>query len=105
MAAFLADTQSTGAPLAVLDIPLLYETGFDYGLDGVIVTVVDPDEQRRRALARPGMTVEKLDAILARQMPQTEKAKRATYVIDTNGSVAETREAVDALIDALSAKT
>lgn len=103
MAAFVAKAQSTGAPLAIVDIPLLFETGFDYGLDGVIVTVVDPDEQRRRALARPGMTVEKLEAILARQMPQAEKAKRATYVIDTNGSIEETREAVDALIDALSA--
>lgn len=105
MAAFLAEAQSTGAPLAIVDIPLLYETGFDYGLDGVIVTVVDPAEQRRRALARPGMTVEKLEAILARQLPQTEKAKRATYVIDTNGSIDETRDAVDALVDELSAKT
>lgn len=103
MGGFVANARSTGAPLAVVDIPLLYETGFDYRLDGVIVTVVDPDEQRRRALARPGMTVEKLDAILARQMPQADKAKRATYVIDTNGSIAETQEAVDALIDALSA--
>ena len=104
MAAFLAETESTGAPLAVVDIPLLYETGFDYGLDGVIVTVVDPDEQRRRALARPGMTVEKLDAILARQMPQAEKAKRAAYVIDTNGSIEETRAAVGELVAALSAR-
>lgn len=104
MAAFLTETESTGAPLAVVDIPLLYETGFDYGLDGVIVTVVDPDEQRRRALARPGMTVEKLEAILARQMPQAEKAKRAAYVIDTNGSIEETRAAVGELVAALSAR-
>ena len=104
MAAFLAEAESTGAPLAVVDIPLLFETGFDYGLDGVIVTVVDPDEQRRRALARPGMTVEKLDAILARQMPQAEKAKRAAYVIDTNGSIEETRAAVGELVAALSAR-
>jgi dephospho-CoA kinase len=100
MATFLADTESTGASLAVVDIPLLYETGFDYGLDGVIVTVVDPDEQRRRALARPGMTQEKLDAILARQLPQDEKAKRATYVIDTSGTLEETREAMAAIVSA-----
>lgn len=100
MAAFLADAESTGAPLAVVDIPLLYETGFDYGLDGVIVTVVDPDEQRRRAFERPGMTQEKFEAILARQLPQEEKAKRATYVIDTSGTLEETREAVAEIVAA-----
>jgi dephospho-CoA kinase len=100
MATFLADTESTGAPLAVVDIPLLYETGFDYGLDGVIVTVVDPDEQRRRAFERPGMTQEKLDAILARQLPQDEKAKRATYVIDTSGTLEETRAVVAEIVAA-----
>ena len=100
MARFLSETESTGAPLAVVDIPLLYETGFDYGLDGVIVTVVDPDEQRRRAFERPGMTQEKFDAILARQLPQDEKAKRATYVIDTSGTLDETREAVAEIVAA-----
>jgi dephospho-CoA kinase len=98
MAAFLAEAESTDAPLAVVDIPLLYETGFDYGLDGVIVTVVDPDEQRRRAYERPGMTEAKYNAILARQLPQDEKAKRATYVIDTTGTLRETRDAVAAIV-------
>ena len=83
-----------------MDIPLLYETGFDYGLDGVIVTVVDPDEQRRRAFERPGMTPEKFDAILSRQLPQDEKAKRATYVIETSGTLEETREAVAEIVSA-----
>jgi dephospho-CoA kinase len=100
MAAFLADAESTGADLAVVDIPLLYETGFDYGLDGVIVTVVDPDEQRRRAFARPGMTEEKFSAILKRQLPQEEKARRATYVIDTSGTMEETRDAVAEIVAA-----
>lgn len=100
MAAFLADAESTGASLAVVDIPLLYETGFDYGLDGVIVTVVDPDEQRRRAFARPGMTEKKFAAILSRQLPQDEKAKRATYVIDTSGTMEETRKAVAEIVGA-----
>jgi dephospho-CoA kinase len=101
IAAFLAQAESTGAPLAVVDIPLLFETGYDYGFDGVIVTVTDPIEQRRRALARPGMTVDKLDAILARQMPQAEKAERATHVIDTGTALEATRAAVDALVAAL----
>ena len=100
MAAFLADAESTAASLAVVDIPLLYETGFDSGLDGVIVTVVDPDEQRRRAFERPGMTPEKFDAILRRQLPQDEKARRATYVIDTSGTLEETREAVAEIVSA-----
>jgi dephospho-CoA kinase len=90
IAAFLDRAEQSGAPLAVVDIPLLFETGFDYGLDAVAVTVCDPEIQRARAMARPGMTVEKLDAILARQMPQEEKQRRADYVIDTSGSLEET---------------
>lgn len=103
MVRFLAEAESTGAALAAVDIPLLFETGFDYGLDAVLVTTVDPAEQRRRALARPGMTVEKLEAILARQMPQADKAKRATYVIDTGAAIEETRAKVTALIETLTA--
>lgn len=83
IARFVADAEASGAPLAVVDIPLLFENGVDWGFDGVLVTRVDDDEQRRRALARPGMSVEKLAAILARQLPQAEKARRATYVLDT----------------------
>jgi dephospho-CoA kinase len=101
LAAFLAAAQSTGAPLAVVDIPLLFETGFDYGLDKVAVTVVDAHTQRERALARPGMTGEKLDAILARQMPQAEKRARADYIFDTSGPIADTRAAVARLVDQL----
>jgi dephospho-CoA kinase len=90
MRQFLDDAEATGARLAVIDIPLLFETGFDYGLDGVLVVVCDPTIQRARAMARPGMTVEKLAAILARQMPQEEKRARADFVIDTSGSLEET---------------
>jgi len=95
---FLADTAATGARLAVVDIPLLYERGVDWGLDAVVVTVVDEAEQRRRAMARPGMTVEKLDAILARQMPQAEKRARADYILDTSRSIDSTRADVAALV-------
>jgi dephospho-CoA kinase len=89
--AFLAAAERQRAPLAVVDIPLLYEGGHDYGLDAVVVTVAEPAELRRRALGRPGMTVEKLETILARQMPQDEKRKRADYVVDTSGPVEASR--------------
>jgi dephospho-CoA kinase len=95
---FLAEAEAGGALLAVVDIPLLYENGVDWGFDAVIVTAVDAAEQRRRALARAGMSVEKLAAILARQLPQAEKIRRADHVIDTSGTIAETGEAVRALL-------
>lgn len=102
---FLAEAEATGVPIAVVDIPLLFENGVDWGLDGVIVTVVDEAELRRRALARPGMTVEKLDAILARQMPQAEKTKRATYILDTGASIETTRAEVAELVRTLTEQT
>lgn len=98
---FLAEAEDGDAPIAVVDIPLLFENGVDWGLDAVIVTTVDEAEQRRRALARPGMTVEKLDAILARQLPQAEKLKRATYIIDTSTTIDATRRKVAKLVDKL----
>lgn len=101
---FLADAEARNEPIAVVDIPLLFENGVDWGLDAVIVTVVDEAEQRRRALARPGMTVDKLDAILARQLPQAEKVKRATYIIDTSASIEATRQKVAQLVDKLRAE-
>jgi len=101
IAGFLASAAAGGAKLAVVDIPLLYERGVDWGLDAVLVTVVDEAEQRRRAMARPGMTAEKLGAILARQLPQADKRARADYVLDTSGALDSTRAAVKALVDKL----
>jgi dephospho-CoA kinase len=103
IAKFLADAESSGAGIAVVDIPLLFEGGHDWGLDAVAVTMVDEKIQRERALARPGMTVDKLSAILARQMPQAEKRQRADYILDTSVSIAETTKAVVALVAALRA--
>lgn len=100
---FLAAAEASGARLAVVDIPLLFETGFDYGLDRVATTWAPDAEIRARALARPGMTVEKLDAILARQMPQDEKRKRADYVIMTTGPIDTLKTAVAALVEELTA--
>jgi len=102
IAKFLAAAEADGAALAVVDIPLLYETGYPYGLDKVAVTNAPDATVRERALARPGMTVEKLDAILARQLPQAEKRRRADYVLDTSGTMADTRNAVAELVETLS---
>jgi len=104
IADFFRDSEVAGASLAVADIPLLYEGGYDYGLDQVAVTVVDEAEQRRRALARPGMTVEKLEGLLARQLPQAEKARRADYVLDTSRPIPEMKMAVAALVERLRKK-
>jgi dephospho-CoA kinase len=100
---FLDEAAADGERLAVVDVPLLYETGFDYGLDKVAVTAVDDAIQRERALARPGMSVDKLEAILARQLPQAEKRHRADYVFDTAKPLAETRDDVARLVEELTA--
>ena len=94
---FLA-TSAQNSDLAVLDIPLLFETGRQHEVDVVIVVSADPLLQRTRALARPGMTPEKLDFILSRQVPDSEKRSRADYVIDTSVSLAETAREVDRVI-------
>jgi dephospho-CoA kinase len=104
IAKFLADSEAGGAALAVVDIPLLYEGGHDYGLDRVAVTVVDETEQRRRALARPGMTVEKLETILARQLPQAEKRSHADYIFDTSAPIEVVAAEVGALVKAIRAE-
>jgi dephospho-CoA kinase len=101
---FLDAAEADGHELAVVEVPLLLESGHDYGFDAIGVTWVDEAVQRQRALARPGMTVEKLDAILARQMPQAEKKARATYLFDTGMPIARTRDMVAALVAGIRAK-
>jgi dephospho-CoA kinase len=81
---FLDDAEASGAPIAVVDVPLLFETGGEKRVDAVVVVTTSPDVQRERILARDNMTPDKLDAILARQMPDAEKRKRADFIVDTS---------------------
>ena len=97
--AFLAD--NAGAPLIVFDIPLLFEKAGEHGLDAVVVVSAPPEMQRQRVLARPGMTEEKFEQILALQVPDADKRARADFVIDTGISLAETRHAMQRLIHAI----
>jgi dephospho-CoA kinase len=81
---FLQEAERSGAPVAVIDVPLLFETGGEKRVDAVVVVTTSSELQRERILARPDMTEEKLNAILARQMPDAEKRKRAHFVVDTS---------------------
>jgi dephospho-CoA kinase len=81
---FLEDAEKAGAPIVLMDVPLLFETGGEKRMDAVIVVSAPAELQRQRVLARENMTQEKLDAILARQMPDAEKRKRADFVVDTS---------------------
>ena len=97
--AFLDAAETAGAPVAVLDVPLLFETGGDARVDAVVVVTTSPDEQRARILARGTMTPEALDAILARQMPDAEKRKRADFVVDTSFGIEPARQRIREILD------
>ena len=88
--AFLAQSARRRARLVVLDIPLLFESGIEDSVDGVIVVTAPAAIQRQRVMRRPGMTAEKFRAILARQVPDSEKRRRATYVVRTGGHLGDT---------------
>ncbi|MCD1636252.1 dephospho-CoA kinase [Martelella mediterranea] len=96
--AFLEQAQADGAPIAVLDIPLLYETGGERDVDYVVVVTCDPEIQRERVLSRPEMTVEKLETVLKQQLPDGEKRARADYIVDTGNGMDAARTAVGAII-------
>lgn len=104
IANFMDSAAASGKIAAAVEVPLLYESGYDYGFDAVAVTFVDADIQNQRIMARPGMTVEKRNTILARQMPQDEKKRRATYLFDTARPRADIDAEVAALVADLTAK-
>ncbi len=100
---FLAGAEAAGAPVAVLDIPLLFETGAERRVDAVVVVTAPPDTQRARTFTRPSMTEEKFQALLAKQMPDVEKRRRADFVVDTSQGFDSARQQVHAILQAASA--
>ncbi len=102
---FLARTQKSGARLAVLDIPLLFETGAQDSVDLVIVVSAPASLQRERVMARPGMTEEKFSQILARQMPDTQKRRLAHHVFETGHGIGHTQADVLSFLRSTSAMT
>ncbi len=96
---FLDDAEKSGAPVAVVDIPLLYETGGESRVDAVVVVTTGEEVQRERILAREGMTAEKLDAILAKQLPDAEKRRRADFVVDTSHGIEPVRVRVREILE------
>jgi dephospho-CoA kinase len=101
---FLNEIHEWGGQIAVLEIPLLYETGLDVQVDQVVVVSAPSEVQRERVLARPGMSAARLDALLARQLPDDEKRRRADFVVDTGGTLADSEAQVDAILDALQSR-
>jgi dephospho-CoA kinase len=98
--AFLADAKAAGAKVAVLDIPLLFETGGESRVDAVVVVSAPAEIQRARMLER-GIPEDRLDALLARQMPDAEKRRRADFVVDTSGGIESARQQVKAILAAV----
>jgi dephospho-CoA kinase len=96
--AFVERHRAAGAKLVVLDIPLLFEIGGRHRVDKVVVVTADAGTQRNRVMARPGMTEEKLQAILAKQVPDAEKRRQSDYIIDTSLGMESARRTVAAIV-------
>lgn len=101
---FLAKAKASGAKVALLDIPLLFETESGAPVDKVVVVSAPAEVQKKRVLAREGMTEEKFQAILARQMPDAEKRRRADFIVDTSHGFDAARENVRAILRAIEGK-
>ena len=98
---FLAEQAAHGAPVVLLDIPLLFEGGLECGCDAVVVVSTSAEQQRRRVLERPGMTEQKFAAILAKQIPDAEKRRRADFIVDSSGDFDRTRAQVHDILHAV----
>jgi dephospho-CoA kinase len=96
---FLDDAERSGAPVAVVDVPLLFETGGEKRVDAVVVVTTSPENQQTRILARGTMTKEALEALLARQMPDQEKRTRADFVVDTSHGLDPVRARIRDILD------
>jgi dephospho-CoA kinase len=99
--AFLKAAAKAGSDIAVLEIPLLLETGGESRVDVTIVVSAGLEKQRERVLARPGMTEAKLSQILARQMSDAAKRRKADFVVDTSGEIADTEKEIDRILESL----
>ena len=100
--AFLAAAEADGFAVAVVDVPLLFETGGDGEVEAVVVVSAPAEVQRARVLARPGMTDERFEQILTRQLPDADKRARADFVVETDGLLSESHDQVRAILKALS---
>jgi len=100
---FLVEAEQAGAPVAVLDIPLLFETGADYNVDAVVVVTAPTRVQRARVMERAAMTAAKLDALLQRQVPDAKKRRLADFIVDTSRGLDSARAQVRAILDAVAA--
>ncbi len=101
---FLQEAAANNTPIVLLDIPLLFETGAEAGLDALVVASAPQALQRARALARPGMTAEKFETLLARQMPDVEKRARAHYVVVTDQGLDHARQQVRMILSDIKKK-
>jgi dephospho-CoA kinase len=95
---FLAAAEAAGAPVVVLNIPLLFETGGDKRCDAVVVVSAPADMQRERVLARPGASAERFESLLAQQLPDVEKRRRADFIVDSSRDFDSTRAQVRAIL-------
>jgi dephospho-CoA kinase len=102
--AFLREETARGTPIVLLDVPLLFETGAEAGMDALVVASAPETVQRQRALERPGMTMEKLGSLLSRQMPDVEKRAKAHYVVVTDKGLDHARSQVQMILSEIRKK-